>query len=226
MQSDGKILVAGEFPGHVARINADGTADASFTPPTGTFTAKAVVALPDGKVLLGGSGTLAGRQHLLRLNADGSVDNTFTLTPNAPVNALAPQAAGKVLVGGDFTNLGHAYVQPAPVLEPWPTDASGTIFPIGGSLVLGVDGGKVGPPTGLFRMDTAGGVDAGFGNVHFHRVTSLAVQSDGRIVAAGATTHRSLYWSNWYGYPDQRGSRAARHALADLLCDVRPGQNA
>src|SRR5690349_20549103 len=62
VQPDGKILVAGWFHAYdgtnryrIARLNADGTLDASFDPgygASGTITAMALQ--PDGKILIGG----------------------------------------------------------------------------------------------------------------------------------------------------------------------------
>ena len=64
LQSDGKILVGGDFTAwngvtvnRIVRLNADGTRDTAFTTNTGTAASGAVrsIALqPDGKILLGG----------------------------------------------------------------------------------------------------------------------------------------------------------------------------
>ena len=75
-QPDGKVLIGGGFStiggatrNNVARLNADGTLDASFNPNVN----KGVVAIatqPDGKVLIGGAFTTAGgvtRNHLARV---------------------------------------------------------------------------------------------------------------------------------------------------------------
>jgi uncharacterized delta-60 repeat protein len=132
----------------------------SFTPPTGTFSGRAVLALPDGKVLVGGSGSLAGRANLIRLNADGTLDTSFTLAePNGPVNALALQDDGKVLVGGEFTNLGHDKLASE-------TTAS-TTFPTSTT-----------PRTGLCRLHADGSDDPTFANRGFHQVMALATRGD------------------------------------------------
>ena len=112
-----RVLVAGSFT-HVndaprqgiARLLADGSLDTGFVPPSGDLAARAIVLLPDGKILVGGSGGLGvapSRQtNLLRLNADGSLDGTFTPTPpDGAINALAPLPDGTFLAGGDATGL-------------------------------------------------------------------------------------------------------------------------
>lgn len=153
----------------------------SFTPPTGTFSGRSVVALPDGKVLVGGSGSLGGRANLIRLNANGTIDPTFTLPePNGPVNALAMQDDGKVIVGGEFTNLGHDKL-------PNETTASTTIP------------STTTPRSGLCRLNADGSDDANFANRGFRQVMSLAVRGDSIAVGgmgpqytamiAGPTTH-------------------------------------
>ena len=68
----------------------------------------AIVAQPDGKLLVAGQfATVNGlaRANLARLNSDGSIDSGFNPAPNAPVRALALQRDGRVLLGGDFTAL-------------------------------------------------------------------------------------------------------------------------
>ena len=64
---------------------------------------------PDGKMIVGGGFTGLGggtgttvRNHIGRLNVDGPVDPTFNPGTNGPVLAVAVQAAGKVLAGGNF----------------------------------------------------------------------------------------------------------------------------
>src|SRR5207244_3681952 len=67
---------------------------------------------PDGKILIGGNFvTVLGvtRNNIARLNTDGTLDTVFN--PNAGsvgnhVYAIAVQADGKILVGGDFTSIG------------------------------------------------------------------------------------------------------------------------
>ena len=170
----------------IAMIDSAGIVASSFVPPRGDFVGRAVVALPDGKVMVGGSGSLGGRKNLIRLNADGSLDTTFTLPePNGPVNALAWQDDGKVLVGGEFTNLGQAYV-PGPFphygIADNPTWA--TRLTMYGEIVAGSE-------AGLCRLNTDGTNDLTFGNPGFHSVTALAVQ--GNRIAVGGLESREAF---------------------------------
>lgn len=148
--------------------------------PMDRFSCYACVALPDGRYLVGGSGALEGRHHLVRLNADGTVDTTFTLPePNGPVNALALQDDGKVLVGGEFTNLGQAY-QPAQR-----RDLARSAHLYGGLSQTGGSGDFIaGEEAGLCRLNVDGSNDTTFGNPGVSRVTTLAVRGN-RIAIGG-----------------------------------------
>jgi uncharacterized delta-60 repeat protein len=119
LQTDGRVVITGYFTDvsgvarkHVARLNSNGSLDASFDPgagPNGWVRGSALQ--PDGKLLLGGAfSEVAGQPALrvARLAADGSLDPTFVSTaePYGVVWALASQADGKLLIGGDFTSVG------------------------------------------------------------------------------------------------------------------------
>jgi len=97
---------------------ADGTVDTAFdagiarhpgaaNPPY----VGAVHVQDDGKIILGGSFDLVGgtpRANLVRLNADGTVDNTFVAEANGAVHSVAQQVDGKILIGGEFTQLNNS----------------------------------------------------------------------------------------------------------------------
>ena len=92
-------------------MNTDGTLDEAFHPDAlGTGVASLAVQM-DGRVVIAGQFTnVAGqaRLNLARLNADGTLDRSFDprLGGGASVvYAVALQADGMVIVGGDFTNL-------------------------------------------------------------------------------------------------------------------------
>jgi uncharacterized delta-60 repeat protein len=82
--------------------------------PNANDTISVVVVQPDGKILIGGSftsllpngGTRVTRNHIARLNPDGTLDTAFNPDANGFVNAIAVQADGKILVGGQFSNIG------------------------------------------------------------------------------------------------------------------------
>ncbi len=120
-QSDGKIILGGYFTSvvtkglstgvsrnRVARVNSDGSLDATLVPDAGGRPLVSLVQ-PDGKILVGGSFTNIGgltRSYLARLNADGSVDAAFNANLNGRVLALARQPDGKIVIGGAFTAVG------------------------------------------------------------------------------------------------------------------------
>lgn len=113
VQADGKVITGGGTApnGHIARWNADGSLDTGFDTGTGiSGTVEAVIALPDGKVLVAGNlnsykGIPCGK--IIRLNADGSKDPGFGTGagPNASVTAMALQSDGKVVIGGGFVSV-------------------------------------------------------------------------------------------------------------------------
>ncbi len=120
VKPDGKILIGGDykFTGDtdarsIAQLNSDGSADASFTPPSDPtarpFFVRSIARQPDGKILLGGSHNAIGRPLLARLNANGSVDPTFALgiiVENFAadgVSSIIVQPNGEILIGGLFS---------------------------------------------------------------------------------------------------------------------------
>ena len=114
---NGSILVGGSFQSPralVAKLTANGSLDPLFqdgfitSSPGKTVAALAVQA--DGKVIVAGEfegvwGGGARQTFLARLNRDGSHDSSFDPKPDRIVNALALQADGSIVAGGDFTNL-------------------------------------------------------------------------------------------------------------------------
>ncbi len=115
-QADGKILVSGSLNSRpaIARLNADGTLDASFAPVFGDDFGRInkLLALPDGRVLLGGDMALPGYQGtrwLAAVDAGGALDTAFMANlgtgPNGWVGgALVLQPDGKILVAGKFVS--------------------------------------------------------------------------------------------------------------------------
>ncbi len=109
--SDGRVLVGDGLNG-IRRLNADGTTDASFTPPAiaysggGARPIYAIEVTEDGLIWIGGLFTSVGgqpRNFLARLNADGSVDESL---PDAGLNSQVRSLlllGSDVLVGGDFS---------------------------------------------------------------------------------------------------------------------------
>jgi len=117
---DGKAIIGGDFltarnlvRNRIARVNTDGTGDPTFNPGSGAnFRVSAIAIQPsDGKVLVGGSFTSFNgdvtHPYLVRLNTDGSIDSGFSngTGVNGPVNAIAVQGDGKIVIGGSFTGI-------------------------------------------------------------------------------------------------------------------------
>jgi len=168
--ADGRILVGGSFAYNnprngintlcIARLNTDGTIDATFDTGTGflfidTFTyVKSLILQADGRILAGGyfssfNGT--PRNVWARLNANGSLDTSFT--PNLGTN-------GYFSANFDFT----------PVVQ---TD---------GRMVVG-DSAQIG---GILRLNADGSVDSGF-SIHDYNgnATSAKFTDDGRLLLSG-----------------------------------------
>jgi len=118
VQADGKIMIGGGFTSlspnggaavvrnRIARLNVDGTLDATFDPNANNFSSTylySIVVQADGKILIGGQfaflspngGATAVRNYIARLNADGTLDATFDPNANNEVDSIAVQADGK-----------------------------------------------------------------------------------------------------------------------------------
>jgi len=101
--------------GPVIRFNADGSFDNSFSFNRDYSGVGAVVANPDGKLIIGGAGKVIygvsdppahSISDILRLNLDGSIDPTFgptQTTDGAEVRGISLDPNGNILVAGLFT---------------------------------------------------------------------------------------------------------------------------
>ena len=142
---DGKLIIGGDISAgigsasgirHIARLNADGSVDSDFLTGLG-FNAPVtdIVLQPDGKLVVAGDftsydGTACNR--LIRLNPNGTADTAFVSAygtgPDAPINALALESSGTLLVAGEFSNFAG---QPArKIVRLLPTGARDTIAPV------------------------------------------------------------------------------------------------
>jgi uncharacterized delta-60 repeat protein len=117
VQKDGKILISGSFNNvngmpcpHIARLNADGSLDASFHAPDGLRNELCCMAVQsDGKIVAGGNITVNGMTQpvLVRFNPDGSLDKGFQVTgaTGYGIWKVGIQSDTKILVVGRFTSL-------------------------------------------------------------------------------------------------------------------------
>ncbi|HET6867778.1 MAG TPA: PASTA domain-containing protein [Solirubrobacteraceae bacterium] len=190
LQPDGKLVAAGSSNNGskndfaVARYNPDGSPDTSFH-GTGKVTtaigpadneAYAVAVQPDGKVLVAGKSSNGSNYDfaLARYNPDGSPDTSFNGTGKV-TTAIGPDddiaAAIAVQPDGKLVLAGHSYTgsQDVFALVRYNPD---------GSLDTSFHGsGKVTTAIGTAQDDAS----------------SLALQPDGRLLAAGASYTGSSY---------------------------------
>jgi uncharacterized delta-60 repeat protein len=179
LQADGKIVTAGSSDNRFAltRHNADGSLDTTFdgdgiltTAITGQVNAIAIQ--PDGKIVVAGYDSYGGQYQFLlaRFNADGSPDTTFdgdgqVMTAFAGYSSayavdLAIQADGKIVAAGRA------------ILN----NSSNSVF-------------------ALARFNNDGSLDTGFSGdgkvttdfISNSAASTVAIQADGKIVAAGYT---------------------------------------
>lgn len=219
LQSDGKVLVGGQFwlvngqsRSRLARLNPDGTLDATFADIMENGEVYAIVVQPDGKVLIGGTfGSLSGqtRGRVARLNPNGSLDTTFgnnTAGANNLVFTLARQSDGSVVIGGLFSQVngvsrsGIARLNEFGALDT--TFASGLTVGWVESIAVQGDGNVViggqfntvngQPRAGIARLTTNGALDPDFGASlrssdvgGAYEVHSVALQNDGKVVFGG-----------------------------------------
>lgn len=177
VQSDGKILVGGNFTSfngttqnRLNRLNVDGTKDTSFNIGTG-FPAevKTIVVQPDNKILVGGIFTTFNGQPqsgIIRLNENGTKDTSFNTNIPPAVNSICIQPDGKILVGGSFTIDGVSNL-----IRLYPTGFKDTEFNIGIGLNL-----------------TSGNA----------AVFSIVIQQDGKILVGGI--FNTFFSSTLYQY--------------------------
>ena len=193
LQSDGKIVVAGyslnpgtNFDIAVGRYNADGTPDTSFGTGGLVMTdfgstnqaAVSVVLQSNGKIVVAGYSTNPGNDldfAIVRYNADGTLDTTFGggdgivttdfSTSSDYASSIALQSDGKIVVAGNATISGHSDFAVARYNGNGTPDTSFS------------GDGKV--TTNLSPTSS----DA----------SSLALQSDGKIVVAGGTSITGPY---------------------------------
>ncbi len=233
LQSDGKIVVAGEIEGDffVARLNANGSLDTTFDTDgittTNTATARrhfpsngahAVTVQSDGKIVAAGRGD--DDFVVVRYNTNGSLDTTFdtdgitttnTGTSRDGAHAVAVQSDGNIVAAGvsqgDFAMV--RYTTDGSLDTTFDTDGITTtntaqsFIASGARAVTVQSNGKIVAVGGgdraivVVRYNTDGSLDTTFDTDGITTTTSvsgddsvegnaMALQSDGKIVAAGA----------------------------------------
>ncbi|MDX1907207.1 MAG: hypothetical protein SF053_09255 [Bacteroidia bacterium] len=236
VQSDGKILICGSFTTYagasrsrIARMNADGSNDTGFTPGTGmNGTAVCMSIQSDDKIVIGG--TLTGyngtsRNSIARANANGTLDTGFCqeVGANGPIYAMALQADGKVLIGGNFT--AYAGVLCSNIARLNADGSFDATFNTGSgfnstvrSIAIQSDGkilvgGGFTSYNGtarncILRLHTNGSLDTGFnpGAGANNSIYAFAFQPDGKILIGGVFTTYNSSSRNYIARINANGS--------------------
>ncbi|HXG85980.1 MAG TPA: FG-GAP-like repeat-containing protein [Pyrinomonadaceae bacterium] len=246
IQSDGKIVAAGYSRGvtddfAVVRYNTNGTLDTSFNGTGKVITqvgssgdyAFSVAIQSDGKIVAAGSSSNGTKVDfaVVRYNTDGSLDTSFNGTgkvvtavgSSSYAASVAIQSDGKIVAAGNSsanansTNADFAVVRynPNGSLDTSFNGTGKVVTPIGSSsqdaaasVAIQADGKIVaaGDSRGadfnfaVVRYNTNGTLDTSFGGTgkvvtavgsRGDRASSVAIQPDGKIVAAGRSSNGS-----------------------------------
>jgi uncharacterized delta-60 repeat protein len=170
-----RVVVGGAFSSFdsspangIVQLLDNGTVDAGFS-ASANATVYALAVQPNGQIVMGGDFTNVNGvavNHIARLNPNGSVDFGFTNAisspmagANASVHAIAIQPDGRILIGGNFTN-----VDGVPCNYVARLNQNGTLDMTFSNALLNASAGANGP------------------------VDTIALQSDTRIVVGGSFT--------------------------------------
>jgi uncharacterized delta-60 repeat protein len=218
VQPDQKIVAVGQaYMGAVTkndfavvRFKADGSLDETFGNSGKVITdfndefdlASDVIIQPDGKIIAAGEASF--KFGLARYNADGSVDDAFGSGGKVTTSffgrgdravALALQPDGKIIAGGNAVITG----------------GDGTVAVRDFALARYTPGGSLDATFGQ-----AGKITTGFGGDSF--ATCLAIQPDGKLVAAGTAGFADFALARYLTAPTNspalRTEADSNHALA------------
>ncbi len=214
-QPDGKYIVGGNFTVAgglarfgLARLNNDGTLDASFDPPEfydqsttpnslgGTI--RTIALQSNGKILVGGRFTVLGSSYesLIRLNSDGSIDTSFVdmsvqFFPNDEIRRIIVLPDDTFVIGGSF-NVSNQSVSTSQVAK---FDTNGNFNPafrminFGGTLrdlVVQPDGKVIVCDLNIQRQNADGSTDASYPSVIAGGVTRMVLRPDNKLLIAGS----------------------------------------
>jgi uncharacterized delta-60 repeat protein len=246
IQPDGKILILGGFTSYngiakngIARLNTDGTLDATFNPGTGLNSYVSLAVQTDGKILIGGYFTSYNGvviKHIARLNPDGTLDTTFNLGvgPDSTVRKIIELPNGKILITGDFSTYNNVSRRSIAQLNndgTLDTDFNpGTGANGIESIALQADGkiligGYFASYNGISRsclaqLNTDGSLNTGFniGVGPSSSVREIIVQSNGKILIGGAFT-------SYNNIPINRIARLNADGTLDTTLNAGTGAN-
>lgn len=215
VQSDGKIVIVGEFElfldsthrANTARLNSNGTLDVGFA-EVGLWAINSIAQQSDGRLILGmGLPAHLGGVKVARLNVDGTQDLSF-FQPLSAINGVFTVMVlpdDRILIGGSFVFPGSDYRAKIARLDPdghfdpsFAPSITVPVHPLGvqaiavqsdGSIIIG---GNITSINGVLvpniaRLDSEGNVEMGFGGgLNVSTVHSIAIQADDRIIVGGA----------------------------------------
>jgi uncharacterized delta-60 repeat protein len=174
IQQDGKIIVVGSFTSFnetvvnsIARLNSNGTLDTSFKDNTGTgipffYFINSLSIQSDGKIVIVGdfptfNGTAS--KNIARLNSDGTLDTAFSANiatgPDSSIQVVKAQSDGKIIFVGGFVMYNG--------------------YTLGAIARLNSNG----------TLDTAFAANTGVGTGDGGAISTLDIQSDGKIIISG-----------------------------------------
>jgi uncharacterized delta-60 repeat protein len=207
-QPDGKVIVGATQGIVLRRLNPNGSEDTAFvTPLHASSTIYDVFLQPDGKILIAGlfafnGDPQAGARKIARLNADGTNDTSFNPPqPNFAVYRVVRQPDGKILIGGEFTQVGAtvrgriARLNADGALDTSfnpPGGANNSVFDVelqsDGKVVLGgtftaLNGSNNQMRVG--RLNADGTLDTSFVQAADSNINAVKIQPDGKILVGG-----------------------------------------
>src|SRR5690625_1238720 len=239
VQPDRKILIGGVFQTvhgvarfQIARLHEDGSLDTGFN-AAAAGPVKSIALQEDGRIVIGGSFTSVmgtPRNYVARLLPDGSVDSSFgngLPGPNAPVETVAIDADGRILIGGAFTWVNgsarnriarlHADGALDPTFGGERTGADGTVSAItsqnDGKMLISGNFHSVNDVDrrGIARLNEDGTLDSDFTPEQLGNVSAVALQRDGRVLVG-----ESLLRLNPNGSRDATFSKNPTHFVRSL----------
>ncbi|WP_396217557.1 T9SS type A sorting domain-containing protein [Flavobacterium sp.] len=205
IQSDGKILVSGNFSSfngivmpyvqnRIIRLNSNGSIDSSFNIPNLSINGFAIQS--DGKIVV------TSGNSVIRLNTNGTIDSSFTANFSSGTKILI-QPDGKIIVGGNLagnlTNL--IRLNSNGTIDTTFNTGSGASLAIqsltylsNGKILVGGGFGHFNTSNnvgGLVRLNNDGSVDSSFnasgiGPGGTVGIISVYVQSDGKLLVGGS----------------------------------------
>jgi uncharacterized delta-60 repeat protein len=218
LQPDRKVVIGGNFTtvsgvsrSKLARLNMDGSLDASFSPSPPLESASSIQAIlgqPDGRILVAGDLVfLSGNRVVVRYESNGQLDTSFVSSGQEVGGmALGLLDDGRVLIGGYFGSIGGqirnglARLSSSGVVE----GSFAPTLPVNSicyDIAIQPDGrllicGEISPPLatwGFVRLQSNGQNDPSFvsGLPTSDQVGKALVQPDGRILVVGYSASSS-----------------------------------